>query len=548
MREQAMPAPAILKALGIARLRCRLRVRAALRFHDNPDQPVHAALGICFHHPDCRNPRDRQQPCAPACPYPLLFGSAPRPNLPHHLRAHPPAAVAQDLRAEPHGCLEAGQAVMLELALFGRAVPYTAQLLDAVRAVGTGGIGSQRTLFDLEGVEAFTPTGLQPVTPAPGVRPFTFTWETLCGLADRLPHDALIVEAVKPLRLYDEKDFHGHYPCVYPTARELTAACCARVRAALLAHCVNGDAGEQAAWDQELEAWKRALEATADAVAVESVTAPAVQSRTLARPGGRVIHQDGVRGRFRLRGLRPLLPVLLADRSVCVLGYDGDSLLGISTFADGNTREAPHGYNRFDDWQREISAYFIIESYAPREMNRRLLADTLRTAVKLATTTRIGKLGDTALGISSFDALAEQLVWDESFEPLEPGKRYEGKIDFPYDRPEGYYREDGARTLASRFWDGYCDFLCMLNGYSNFARFLERYAGVVPEWHEKLLQAAKYYHAACDYSGKLWQYVTPDDNGVAKFKDKDVRYAFAAHMLRAKIYTVRAVETLQAVL
>jgi len=136
-------------------------------------------------------------------------------------------------------------------------------------------------------------------------------------------------------------------------------------------------------------------------------------------------------------------------------------------------------------------------------------------------------------------------VWDESFEPLEPGKRYEGNISFPYDRPQGYYREDGARTLGSRFWDGYCDFLCMLNGYDNFSRFLERYAGVVPEWHDKLLQAAKDYHAACDYSGKLWQYVTPDDNGVAKFKDKDVRYAFAAHMLRAKVYTVRAVETLQ---
>jgi len=239
------------------------------------------------------------------------------------------------------------------------------------------------------------------------------------------------------------------------------------------------------------------------------------------------------------------VPVLLTDRSVCILGYDGDSLLGISTFADGNTREAPHGYNRFDDWQRELSAYFIIESNAPREMDRRLLADTLGTAVKLATTARIGKLGDTALGISSFDALAEQLVWDESFEPLEPGKRYEGNISFPYDRPQGYYREDGARTLGSRFWDGYCDFLCMLNGYDNFSRFLERYAGVVPEWHDKLLQAAKDYHAACDYSGKLWQYVTPDDNGVAKFKDKDVRYAFAAHMLRAKVYTVRAVETLQ---
>lgn len=239
------------------------------------------------------------------------------------------------------------------------------------------------------------------------------------------------------------------------------------------------------------------------------------------------------------------IPVLLTDGSICILGYDGDSLLGVSTFADQNKREAPHNYNRFDDWTSELTAYFIIESYTPRGMDRQLLSETLETAVKLAMNTRISKLGDTALGISSFDALAEQLVWDESFEPLEPGKRYEGKISFPYDRPEGYYREDGARTLAGRFWAGYCDFLCMLNGYSNFAQFLEKYAAVVPEWQEQLLEAAKNYQAASDYSGKLWQYVTPDENGVAKFKDKEVRYAFAAHMLRAKIFTVRAVEILQ---
>jgi hypothetical protein len=242
------------------------------------------------------------------------------------------------------------------------------------------------------------------------------------------------------------------------------------------------------------------------------------------------------------------VPVLLTNDSVCVaciLGYDADALLGVSTFADQSQREAPHNYNRFDDWQRELQAYIIIESYAPREMDRQLLLDTLRTAVTLATTTRIGKFGHTALGISSFDALAEQLVWDESFAPLEPGTRYDGPISFPYDRPAGYYREDGARTLGDRFWAGYCDFLCMLNGYGSFARFLERYAGVVPEWRDKLLEAATSYQAACDYSGALWQYVTPDDNGVAKFKEKDVRYAFAAHMLRAKIFTIKAVEILQ---
>jgi hypothetical protein len=254
------------------------------------------------------------------------------------------------------------------------------------------------------------------------------------------------------------------------------------------------------------------------------------------------------------------IPVIIHGPCVgaTVLGYEKDDDLsggdvtfyGVAVFADAGKRIAPHNYNKFDDWQGEIKAYFIIDSYTPYDMDKLLLTKTLKTAVTLARTSRLEKLGDTALGISAFDALVEQLVWDESFEPLEPGKRYEGEISFPYDRPTGYYREDGARTLGDRFWAGYCDFLCMLNGYGNFSRFLVKQAenNIVPEWSEQLKIAAEYYHKACDYSGKLWDYVTPDDAGVAKFKEMDVRYAFAAHMMRAKIYTVKAIEVLEKIL
>ncbi|MDF2542466.1 MAG: hypothetical protein K0S47_2184 [Herbinix sp.] len=58
-------------------------------------------------------------------------------------------------------------------------------------------------------------------------------------------------------------------------------------------------------------------------------------------------------------------------------------------------------------------------------------------------------------------------------------------------------------------------------------------------------KAAEYYNTACNYSGELWNYVTSDKNGLEKFKTKEVRYAFATHMLRAKIYTVRAVMILE---
>ena len=231
--------------------------------------------------------------------------------------------------------------------------------------------------------------------------------------------------------------------------------------------------------------------------------------------------------------------------NTAILGYNDDELFGVSTFADQNKRIPPHNYNKIDDWQNIIKKYIIIDEYKPKAMDKVLFTGTLKTAVYLACTRRLDRLGDTALGISSFDALAEMMVWDESFEPLEAGKQYDGEIIFPYDRPPGYYRTDGAKTLGKRFWAGYCDFLCMLNGYGNFSRFLDKYANMLPGCSEQIKEAAKYYLRACDYSGELWKYVTPNDEGVAKFKDKDVRYAFAAHMLRAKIYTIKAVEILK---
>lgn len=92
-----------------------------------------------------------------------------------------------------------------------------------------------------------------------------------------------------------------------------------------------------------------------------------------------------------------------------------------------------------------------------------------------------------AMGLSAFDALAEMLVWDESFQIFNDDLSYTGEIPWPYHRPEGYWREDGAHSLADRFWAGYCDFLCMLNGYENMSRFLNKYADIVPEWRERVL-------------------------------------------------------------
>ena len=243
---------------------------------------------------------------------------------------------------------------------------------------------------------------------------------------------------------------------------------------------------------------------------------------------------------------RPVLMQGGAQAYAALLGYRGNDFYGVSTFADASQRIAPHAYNRIDCEKAE--RYIAIDGCAFRPLDRTLLTEVLQTAVSLARVTRSPELGDTALGISAFDAVAELMVWDEGFAGLTPGTPSAGPFSFPYERPDGYYRTDGAGTLEQRFWAGYCDFLCMLNGYENFARFLEKYAPLVPAWERALRAAAENYRAAGVSSGALWEYVKPDGSDLSKFLDRDVRYAFAAHMLRAKIYTIRAAECLEGIL
>ena len=68
-------------------------------------------------------------------------------------------------------------------------------------------------------------------------------------------------------------------------------------------------------------------------------------------------------------------------------------------------------------------------------------------------------------------------------------KKYDGDLLWQYDRPKRFWREDGARSLAHRFWAGYCDFLCMLNGFESLKLFIDRYKEITPEWSADLEEA-----------------------------------------------------------
>lgn len=243
-------------------------------------------------------------------------------------------------------------------------------------------------------------------------------------------------------------------------------------------------------------------------------------------------------------------PVILFQQDVCVtvLGYDDEALYVVGTLLNPEERVEPYGYNRLTRWKETAEGYFLIDGFAPKPTDRARLIQVMAGACRLARTRRTEGLDHAALGLAAFEAVADLMVWDEGFEGLSVSEPWTGELSFPLERPAGYYRADGGRTLSQRFWQGYCDFLCMLNGYENFYRFLVKYAGLIPEWSEAILRAAGDYRVACESSGLLWDYVTPDEAGVEKFKEKPVRYAFAAHMLRARLYTLRGVEIFEGLL
>lgn len=153
------------------------------------------------------------------------------------------------------------------------------------------------------------------------------------------------------------------------------------------------------------------------------------------------------------------IPVIIQEPCVyaAVLGYRGNTLYGVSTFADADKRIAPYRYNAFNTWEAETKSYLLIESFTPRHMDEALLQEVLRTAVHQARTARRACLGDTALGVSAFDALAEMLVWDEGFAQLTPGKRMKGRSPFPMSAPKaitapmehGHWINDFGRATAT---------------------------------------------------------------------------------------------------
>ena len=249
----------------------------------------------------------------------------------------------------------------------------------------------------------------------------------------------------------------------------------------------------------------------------------------------------------------PVLAHGIKSPTCLIIGYEnnGEKLHILHNYISDEEKKGETKYTTSNNnWQNDFTFYCIVNSFNPRKVDRKLLSEIMENVIYLA---KSEKYQNASVGLKSYESLAEHLVWDKGFEPLTFGEEnksddYTGELSWQYERPDGYYREDGARNLGDRFWAGYCDYLCMLNGFGNLHYFLMANKDVVPEWSDDIVNAADDAMRIADYTGELWKYVTPDDDGVRKFKEADTRSIFAAHMIRSKIHHQRIVETFEKIL
>lgn len=136
-------------------------------------------------------------------------------------------------------------------------------------------------------------------------------------------------------------------------------------------------------------------------------------------------------------------------KSMLVTGYEnnGEILYGVGTMHEDMEVLEETNYVKVDNWEQDLKAVYEVISFEPIKPNKEVLYNTLKTAVTLARTQSQKELGNTALGLSALESVAEHMVWDESFEPLEIDKKYEGKITWPNLLCNGYYREKMEQEL-----------------------------------------------------------------------------------------------------
>jgi RNA polymerase sigma factor (sigma-70 family) len=233
------------------------------------------------------------------------------------------------------------------------------------------------------------------------------------------------------------------------------------------------------------------------------------------------------------RGMPVLAIGVVGPPEFCVVtGYDDDgrTLMGWNYWQNEVTEPDlvtdSGGYFRKGNWYQNTRGYVLITRIRPVVLDKEYCKVVLQRAVELE---RTYDVHGHAAGLEAFRAWADQLLSDDEF-------------------VEGSDAERASGVSLNDKFIVYLDNHCVLNERAKAASFLERMGAAVPEWAERLGEAARYYRKAAEFSGAMWQYVAFGEEGLYKFRNPDTRAILAGHILKARMWEEKAVACIERLL
>ena len=202
--------------------------------------------------------------------------------------------------------------------------------------------------------------------------------------------------------------------------------------------------------------------------------------------------------------------VIDASDWALITGHDGDVLLGMSPYSQGERGEQFQGYDVIREWHPKTREYIILGQKGQRPPAADIYAEALRLAVELVRTPRVA---DRSTGLRAYEVLAAELREDE-------------------------FRRD-ARGKEDCLWFGYLCVLCynmMLDDHKAAEPFLRDAASALPECSAELTKAAECYKRSLELRGQL-EGILPSNfskEAQQKLLDPSVRDEFARVLLEIR--------------
>jgi hypothetical protein len=202
----------------------------------------------------------------------------------------------------------------------------------------------------------------------------------------------------------------------------------------------------------------------------------------------------------------PVLAFGVVGPSDCVLicGYDGDVLLGWSTFQDiPDDHDIPHdilGYFRKPGWHENTRGYLILGSQSDSTQHRRIYLDALELAYRVIETP---VLGDRICGLNALERWS-QIISDDAHFSVDEEKMRWRYLCF---------------TLATT----------MLIDQHSVVPFLEEVSSAIPEIRKQLMPVSEYYRLNSKLIEQARNLIADDfsPNAINQFNSSNARKEYA---------------------